>query len=179
MNQVILLNADMSYMGVVHWQRALKLIFTEKAEIVQTGVKEIFNFDRSFSFVIPSAVRLKKFIGAIFRGQVPFNKRNIKIRDNHECQYCGARGVPLNIDHVIPQSRGGATSWENCVTSCMPCNSKKADKRLEQSGMTLRNIPRKPSVGEFIERRVHQLAGEIDYNVLDWGYIDEKSSKIS
>lgn len=64
-------------------------------------------------------------------------------RDGHKCQYCGST-KELTIDHIIPRSRGGEDTWENLVVACMPCNTKKGDKLLEDTNMILRTIPRKP-----------------------------------
>ncbi len=64
-------------------------------------------------------------------------------RDGHKCQYCGST-KELTIDHIIPRSRGGEDTWENLVVACMPCNSRKSDKLLEETNLTLQTIPRKP-----------------------------------
>jgi 5-methylcytosine-specific restriction endonuclease McrA len=65
-----------------------------------------------------------------FQKGVRFSRQNLYLRDLFQCQYCAETLEPnqLNIDHVIPLSRGGKTNWENCVTSCVPCNSRKANK---------------------------------------------------
>jgi 5-methylcytosine-specific restriction endonuclease McrA len=86
--------------------------------------------------------------GRIPKNQLNFNRKNVFRRDCDECQYCGChppRG-DLSIDHVIPRSKGGGSTWENCVTACYKCNQKKADKTLQQSGMHLIKIPRKPGM---------------------------------
>jgi len=63
--------------------------------------------------------------------------KSLYIRDNYTCRYCKKkkRGKELSIDHVIPRSKGGANTWENCVTSCIDCNQKKADKTLKEAGL--------------------------------------------
>ena len=68
------------------------------------------------------------------------------MRDNHTCQYRGAVQVKmkLNLDHVMPRSRGGEHSWTNVVTSCIPCNTAKGDKTPEEAGMPLLTLPRQP-----------------------------------
>ena len=80
------------------------------------------------------------------RVPVRLSRRNIYLRDNHTCQYCGARpGVKeLNLDHVIPRSRGGGSTWENLVTSCRPCNHKKGRYTPEEANMPLTKKPRRP-----------------------------------
>ena len=81
------------------------------------------------------------------RRSLHYSKYHVFRRDKYVCQYCGLQTVreDLTIDHVVPRSQGGQTSWSNCVTSCEPCNSKKADRTPEQAGMKLRSQPIKPS----------------------------------
>ena len=78
--------------------------------------------------------------------QIKFNRRNIFIRDHYTCQYCH-RVFPekeLNLDHVHPRDKGGKTTWDNIVTSCIKCNSKKANKLGHEIGMFPLNEPRQP-----------------------------------
>lgn len=84
-----------------------------------------------------------------YRYGVKFSRRMIYHRDNNQCQYCGKYldSTLLNIDHVIPRSRGGQTTWENVVLSCIKCNSKKADKTPKEAGMKLMREPTKPKFG--------------------------------
>lgn len=81
------------------------------------------------------------------QNQSKFGKKLILRRDNNTCMYCGLQpGLSeLNIDHVVPKSKGGLSTWLNCVTSCIACNKKKADLTLEQAGMKLLKQPYKPS----------------------------------
>lgn len=74
-------------------------------------------------------------------------KRSVHIRDGFTCQYCKKKKRPkdLSIDHVFPRSKGGPNSWENCVTACVPCNQKKADKTLREAGLSLDPKPTKPT----------------------------------
>ena len=75
-----------------------------------------------------------------------FSRHNIYMRDDNTCQYCGRRlpRAELNLDHVVPRSHGGGTSWENVVCSCIPCNLRKANRTPEQAGMELRKRPVRP-----------------------------------
>jgi 5-methylcytosine-specific restriction endonuclease McrA len=77
---------------------------------------------------------------------VTFSRRNVAKRDHHTCQYCGAQpgGEAITIDHVVPRSQGGASSWTNCVAACIRCNARKADRTPEQAGMHLRKRPARP-----------------------------------
>lgn len=77
---------------------------------------------------------------------VPFSRRNLYKRDHYTCQYCGATpgGKELTIDHVIPRSRGGKSTWENCVLACVSCNHRKADRTVAEAGLTLAHKPHRP-----------------------------------
>jgi 5-methylcytosine-specific restriction endonuclease McrA len=77
---------------------------------------------------------------------VPFNRRNVFQRDRCTCQYCGARpgSAELTIDHVVPRSQGGVSSWENCVLACVTCNRHKANRTPEQAGLLLCTKPVRP-----------------------------------
>lgn len=80
------------------------------------------------------------------RGRVRFSRLNIYARDNDTCQYCG-KSLPrsdLNLDHVMPRSQGGKTTWENVVCSCVPCNLKKGGRTPEQAAMRLLKKPVRP-----------------------------------
>ena len=78
--------------------------------------------------------------------QVTFSRLNLYRRDKNTCQYCGVRPGTreLTIDHVMPRSRGGNLSWENCVLACVSCNKRKADKTPEEASMPLKKKPTKP-----------------------------------
>ena len=73
------------------------------------------------------------------------NRKNLLIRDNNMCQYCGRKVQPLTLDHVVPKQFGGKESWENLVAACMPCNNRKANRTPEQAGMKLLNKPKRPN----------------------------------
>lgn len=80
------------------------------------------------------------------RVAVRLTRRNLMLRDGHQCQYCGRRPPvrDLNVDHVLPRSRGGADCWENLVISCRGCNLKKGRRTPEEAGMKLLRTPTKP-----------------------------------
>lgn len=85
-------------------------------------------------------------------GRIRFSRHNIFARDDHTCQYCGQR-LPrrdLNLDHVVPRSRGGKTNWENVVTSCIECNFHKGGRTPDEAGMTLIRAPRRPRWSELV-----------------------------
>ena len=80
------------------------------------------------------------------RARVRFSRFNIYARDENTCQYCGRRfrRAELNLDHVVPRSRGGSTSWENVVCSCIPCNLRKGGRTPDEAGMRLLHLPARP-----------------------------------
>ena len=80
------------------------------------------------------------------KGRVRFSRLNIYARDGDTCQYCGRKLArsELNLDHIIPRSQGGKTSWENVVCSCVPCNLKKGGRTPEQANMRLLKKPLRP-----------------------------------
>lgn len=77
---------------------------------------------------------------------IRYSRKNVFQRDNFTCQYCGERfqAGNLNIDHIVPRSRGGPNSWKNVVTSCKPCNNKKGDQLLTELGWKLIQQPTQP-----------------------------------
>lgn len=94
---------------------------------------------------VPTVVVLARF-NRVPMKRPKFNSRNLWMRDGGRCQYTGRELKPGegNIDHVVPRSRGGATSWENCVLAARDVNSRKADRTPEEAGLTLRSHPRAP-----------------------------------
>lgn len=99
------------------------------------------------TLVQPEVIILSKYEnqGA---SSVVFSRRNLFKRDKYTCQYCGSQPrdhSALTVDHLIPRSKGGKSTWDNTVLACVDCNKRKADKTPEQAGMKLRRIPKKPS----------------------------------
>jgi len=94
---------------------------------------------------VPRVVVLVAF-DKLPRMRVRFSRHNIYLRDDNTCQYCGRRlpRAELNLDHVVPRSQGGTTTWENVVCSCIPCNLRKANRTPEQADMVLLRPPRRP-----------------------------------
>ena len=80
------------------------------------------------------------------KGKVRFSRLNIYARDHDTCQYCGRQMArsELNLDHVVPRSQGGKTSWENVVCSCVPCNLEKGGRTPDQAGLRLLKKPARP-----------------------------------
>ncbi len=138
---VLVLNASFEYLNVTSLERAVKLLYKGKAEIVEAIEGRECGSVR-FRIRLPSIIRLLYQIRRPYR-QVPLTRKNILLRDRHECQYCGRPGD--TVDHVVPRSRGGPNTWENCVCACAACNRRKDDRRPEEANMTLARRPRKPT----------------------------------
>lgn len=157
---VIVENADSSVINCVSWKRAMRLILKGSAQIVEASDQTISNFEGTYVFVIPKIIRLVKYIHGVFRAKVSYTKTNIMIRDKFRCGYCESK-ENLTIDHVVPISKGGKSTWENSVTACKPCNSSKGNKLLENSGLTLRiPKPRCPNHVEFIRNKIELFGSE-------------------
>ena len=154
--RVLVLDQGYQPHRVVSWQRAIGLLFRNIAEVVEEYDEEI----RSITLAIraPSVIRLVHKI-SISRG-IKFSRMNVLARDHFRCQYCGKQFPlkQLNFDHVIPKSRGGKTTWDNIVTSCIACNSIKGDRIPQEAGMRLRKKPRRPSSLPFILFRINSTS---------------------
>jgi 5-methylcytosine-specific restriction endonuclease McrA len=141
---VLFLDVDFQPLRVAPLRRAMTKIATGKVEVVR------FSADGTIRLVgeerpAPSVVRvLRRFRRDKVR--VRFSRLNIYTRDAFTCQYCGDRFpyAGLTFEHVLPRSRGGRTCWENIVTACVPCNTRKADRTPAEAGMRLLALPRKP-----------------------------------
>jgi 5-methylcytosine-specific restriction endonuclease McrA len=146
MSQALVLNATYEPLCVVSTRRALLLVLDGKAELISpTG--RLFRAER-LRVPEPSVVRLAYFVKVPYQARVALNRRAVFARDGHRCQYCGASAE--NIDHVVPRSKGGTHSWDNVVAACRPCNTRKRDRMLEDSGMKLRRPPLVPRARAWV-----------------------------
>ena len=134
MPSVLLLNADaqpLSYMplSTISWQSAVKAIFQQKAKVL-ANYENKFLRSANFSMPQPSIVMLHAYHKHPTKAK--FTRRNLYIRDNFQCQYCGDKFHygDLTIDHVIPKSRGGKLTCENSTSACMPCNVAKGKRMI-------------------------------------------------
>jgi len=159
MNNVLLLNADYTPLGVISWRKAVRLMAKGKVEVVKYGDKVLYNMERTVKFVLPLVLKLIKFIRTIFKNKVPFNKRNVLIRDNFTCAYCGTRSLTkMSFDHITPKSKGGKSTFENVVTCCVPCNHKKDNKTCKQADMWPKYVkPTQPTIMEFIRIQIAKM----------------------
>lgn len=168
MRRALLLNADWSPLHFIPDWRAIRLLMPDingkiRAEIIydfQTGDPAVW--DDAFtspgptpdaplnSIQIPATLRLRKFVHK--KWKTPrFRKHVLFNRDNWRCQYCDCKlnSNTIEIEHIMPSSRGGQKSWLNCVAACKPCNKKKANKTPEEAGMPLLKKPTIPTPLHF------------------------------
>src|SRR5579884_964477 len=146
--RVLVLNATYEPINVCTVRRAVVLLLKEKAEVIERAEWELHSASRTMAR--PVVIRLVSYV------RIPrdthrrkITRRAVFARDNWTCQYCGSRSN-LTVDHVIPRSKGGTSSWDNIVASCAPCNRRKGDLLPRQVGMELRRPPRTPSPTVFI-----------------------------
>jgi 5-methylcytosine-specific restriction endonuclease McrA len=144
MSQVLVLNATYEPLNVVSVRRAILLLVKEKAEIVEATEARLRS--ERMALPVPLVIRLVYFVRIPRRFSLPLSRRTVLARDHYACQYCGSQPgkAKLTIDHILPRSRGGETSWNNVVTACGVCNRRKGNRTPEEAGMPLRRRPGRP-----------------------------------
>lgn len=146
--RVLVLNATYEPINVCTVRRAIVLMLKGRAEVIEQYDRELHA--ENFTMTQPAVIRLVSYVKLpLNRFSRKITRRAIFARDDWECQYCGQGGT-LTVDHVIPRSKGGGTSWENVVASCAPCNRRKGDKLPAQANMHPRIEPRQPKATIFI-----------------------------
>ena len=145
--RVLVLNQDYSPLTICSVERAFVLVYLDKAEMVSSAngyqLRTV-----NMGFPLPAVIRIHRYINLPYR-QVVLTRQNIFKRDRFSCQYCGT-GRDLTLDHVIPRSRNGKSTWNNLVTACKNCNSRKGDYLPEEAGFNLKTKPYKPSYILFL-----------------------------
>jgi 5-methylcytosine-specific restriction endonuclease McrA len=152
--QTLVLNRHWVPIGTTSVRTALCLLHRRTARAVSPDDYSVHDFDSwaclrvaeeepcirtvSLRLRVPEVVLLTRY-DKYPRHRVTFSRRNIFRRDRYACQYCGARPRvdELSVDHVVPRSRGGKSTWTNCVLSCLRCNRKKGNRRVEEAGLRL------------------------------------------
>jgi 5-methylcytosine-specific restriction endonuclease McrA len=146
--RVLVLNATYEPINVCSIRRAVVLLLKEKAEMLERNARELHS--ERYTVARPVVIRLVSYVRVPRQAhRRKITRRAVFARDGWACQYCGSRSN-LTVDHVIPRSKGGQSSWENIVASCGPCNRRKGDSLLAQAGMELRRAPRTPRAEIFI-----------------------------
>ena len=142
----LLLSQSFEPVEQVSWQRAMTLWIAGRVEVIEAyGDRRVQSPSQAFE--MPSIVRYIRGRRPFRQTRVKFSKPTVHARDKGCCQYCS---TPLRLnestfDHVIPRSRGGATSWENVVIACRPCNQKKGNKTPKEANMRLVASPKRPA----------------------------------
>ncbi len=156
--KVLVLNSSYEPLSICNVQKAVLLLFGGKAVPVAHH-PERFICTVSRSFPLPSIVRLTFFVRVPYKS-ILLNRKNILLRDNFQCQYCGKTDLPLTIDHMVPRSRGGEDSWENLITACTRCNSIKGNKTPREAGMHPLKQAIRPNNLMFMQHLTASLSDE-------------------
>jgi len=148
MGRVLLLNASYEPLNVCSLRRAHVLVYKGKAEVIEELDRPLRSATDTYRW--PHVIRLVHYVRVPRLVQRKISRRALFARDNWRCVYCGTSGGRLTLDHVIPRSRGGDSSWENVVTSCAPCNLRKGNRLPHEIQMVLPDRPRPPAPVLFI-----------------------------
>jgi 5-methylcytosine-specific restriction endonuclease McrA len=163
--QTLVLNIGLIPVSIVACRRAVSLVTSGKA-IAVANYENQFYHSTNFVLALPSVVRCIKsdYVPKHFTNVLPFNRKNVYIRDHGCCMYCGKK-VSLSeftFDHVVPQDKGGKTSWTNVVVSCSRCNSQKSNKSASKYKRQLISEPFIPKLSKAAPVHVvKKLAAEI------------------
>jgi 5-methylcytosine-specific restriction endonuclease McrA len=152
---VLVLNASYEPLNVCSVRRAHVLVWKGRAEVVEQDSQPLRSADKSF--VRPLVIRLLQYVRVPQAIKRRISRRVLFARDGWRCVYCGFAGGRLTLDHVLPRSRGGESSWENVVTACAPCNLDKGSRTLEEAGLRLHRTPRPPAPVLFIRLATHHV----------------------
>ncbi|MBU4484814.1 HNH endonuclease [bacterium] len=186
---VLVLNRSFVPVSLTTVKRAFCLLFREVAKAVDEEYKT-FDFESWAELsvaahhekvgLVDKVIRVPRVVVLTAYDRLPkrtirFSRLNIILRDKHTCQYCGKlfKKNLLNIDHVIPRSQGGLSTWDNVVCSCHPCNRKKGGRTPEQAIMKLLKKPQKPRHSPFFDisvKRIFHEEWKPFLNIVDFSY---------
>lgn len=187
---VLVLNRLWQAVSVCTVKRAFSLLYMGQAQVVDAtnGQFQTLDFtawhdfskyhdDGAFIHSVNFRIRIPQIIVLMVFDRLPkkevkLTRNNIFERDGHTCQYCGISfdRKDLNIDHVIPRDKGGKTSWENVVCSCIPCNSRKGNHLPNDIGMKPLTKPKKPKLRTFLNIQISTLPHDSWKHFLDLAY---------
>lgn len=156
---VLVLNATFEPINVTAVRRALVLMLKGVAQAEETNHTKVHSTSKAIQ--VPSVIRLLTY-RHIPQQSRALSRKNILLRDRNTCQFCG-RAFPaseLTLDHVMPRSRGGRSSWENLVACCYACNNNKGDRTPEEAGLQLQRRPRPFTL--HTSRQLMRLIGHRD-----------------
>lgn len=168
---VLQVNKYFEPLRIILARHALTLITKGKAVVVVPTSTRIYP-----GVYLPSVIRLVEFAKVPYRVQQA-SRKNIFTRDGYRCMYCGARkaGSDLELEHILPRSRGGKNSWDNLVAACRKCNSRKNDRTPEEAGMTLIHRPLPATI--FTQRSLLRTLGS---EITEWSpylFLDSKGDQ--
>jgi 5-methylcytosine-specific restriction endonuclease McrA len=160
-DRTLVLNRSWLAVNVTTVRRALTLAYIGCARVIQPETFETHDFDSWLSAepalgeravrTVSRTIRVPEIIVLLAYDQqpvlrVPFSRRNLFLRDNYRCQYCGIRASSeeLSVDHVVPRSKGGLSTWTNCVLACHVCNVRKGSRTPHEAGMRLLRTAAQP-----------------------------------
>lgn len=192
---VLVLNRMYMAVHVINVRRTFSLLCRDLAEVIHLESGQYANYDfeswrevselRSqfkephedwiravnFEIQVPRVIRLLAY-DRLPKQTVRFNRRNLFARDNNRCQYCGKRfpTSELSLDHVVPRSRGGDTTWENIVCSCVACNVRKGGRTPSEAHMHLVRHPYKPKRSPLLSIKLGNPKYESWKSFLDSAY---------
>jgi 5-methylcytosine-specific restriction endonuclease McrA len=195
-SSVLVLNKMFMAVHVISVRRAFCLLCKSQAEVVRVedGSFQSYDFESwaelsafkakhfreehddwvrtpTVEIQAPRVIRLLDY-DKVPRQTVKFNRRNIFARDHNQCQYCGRKFITseLSLDHVVPRSQGGGTTWENIVCACVECNVRKGGRTPRQANMTLIRKPDKPKRSPLLNVKLTQKKYETWQTFLDNAY---------
>jgi 5-methylcytosine-specific restriction endonuclease McrA len=187
---VLVLNRLWQAVNICSVQRAFALLYQGHAQVVDSieGGFQTHSFHQwrevsddyhgedvvstvAFRIRVPKVILLLMF-DRLPKKEVKFTRHNIFERDHNTCQYCGKHfdRKDLNLDHVIPRDRGGLTTWENIVCSCIPCNSRKANRTPQEANLKLIRKPKRPKWRPFLEFQFNKTRDDSWKHFLDLAY---------
>lgn len=153
-DRVLKLSQSYEPIEIIGWKKAFKLITLGKAEVLREYEYECRT--SAVSYRHPAVIRLIKAFPRP-KNRVRYSKHNVFARDRWQCAYCRRKfdKEDLTTDHILPKARGGKTCWENIVTCCKDCNTRKKDKTPQEAGMALETIP---TIPDFIPTFLFSLS---------------------
>ena len=180
-SSVLLLNKSYMPIEIVSLKRAFCMLCSKIAEVVfiEDGNYNTYNIESwselsqlkveyddlndtddvirtpNVNFIVPRILRTVDY-NSIPKRTVKLNRKNLFARDKNCCMYCGKKfnTKELNLDHVIPKSKGGRETWENLVCSCVRCNNRKGNRTPEEAGMKLIKVPKKPRFSPLMKVKI-------------------------
>jgi 5-methylcytosine-specific restriction endonuclease McrA len=141
----LVINASYEAINICSARRAITLVMKGAAVVQEVSAHTIRT--SKINVPVPSVIRLLKY-RRVPRQNRSVSRKGLMLRDHNSCQYCARPflGKELTLDHVVPRSRGGDSTWENLVACCFPCNNRKGNRTPVEAGMVLVKQPRQVSI---------------------------------